>query len=110
VWRKFGVLRSWRKPQGLILGERCGITQNIGPAARKGVTRLKEHRLRMGYGKARPVKSRRAMSSVEAPKHRLSQTSPATNEELLEGTRRHANQHVFPTTWQTTFFLARYPL
>jgi hypothetical protein len=54
VWRKFGVLRLWRKPQGLILGERCGITQNIGPAARKGVMRLKEHRLCMGGRESPP--------------------------------------------------------
>jgi hypothetical protein len=35
VWNEFGVRRSWRKPQGLITGKRCGTTQNIGPAARK---------------------------------------------------------------------------
>jgi hypothetical protein len=34
VWRKFGVPLSWRKPQGVILGKRCGTTQNIGPATR----------------------------------------------------------------------------
>jgi hypothetical protein len=35
VWRRFGVPRLWRKPQGLIMGKRCGATQNIGPAAHK---------------------------------------------------------------------------
>jgi hypothetical protein len=35
VWRKFGVPHSWRKPQGLIFGKRCGVTENIGTAARK---------------------------------------------------------------------------
>jgi hypothetical protein len=35
VWRKFGVPRCWRKPQGLIFGKRCGVTENIGAAARR---------------------------------------------------------------------------
>jgi hypothetical protein len=35
VWRKFGVPSIWRGPQGLILGKRCGVTENIGAAARK---------------------------------------------------------------------------
>jgi hypothetical protein len=35
VWRRFGIPHSWRKPQGLIFGKRCGTTQNIGPAARR---------------------------------------------------------------------------
>jgi hypothetical protein len=34
VWRRFGVRRLWRRPQGLIFGKRYGTTQNIGPAAR----------------------------------------------------------------------------
>jgi len=34
VWRRFGVPRRWRRPQRLIQGKRCGITENIGPAAR----------------------------------------------------------------------------
>jgi hypothetical protein len=34
VWLKFGVPKLWRKPQGLIQGKRCGVTENIGPAAR----------------------------------------------------------------------------
>jgi hypothetical protein len=34
VWRRFGVPKLWRKPQGLIQGKRCGVTENIGPAAR----------------------------------------------------------------------------
>jgi hypothetical protein len=42
VWRKYGVPSVWRKPQGFIQGKRCGVTENIGPAARK--------RLRGGEG------------------------------------------------------------
>ena len=34
VWRKFGVPSCWRKRQGFICGKRCGVTENIGPAAR----------------------------------------------------------------------------
>jgi hypothetical protein len=35
VWRKYGVPSGWRKPQGLISGKRCGVTENIGQAALK---------------------------------------------------------------------------
>ena len=35
MWRKFGVPSCWRKPQGLIFGKRCGVTENIGAAARQ---------------------------------------------------------------------------
>jgi len=35
VWRKFGVPRCWRKPQGFIHGKRCGVTENISLAARR---------------------------------------------------------------------------
>ena len=35
VWQAFGVPMSWRKRQGLIVGKRCGTTENIGPAARQ---------------------------------------------------------------------------
>jgi hypothetical protein len=35
VWNAFRIPRSWRKRQGLIVGKRCGTTQNIGPAARE---------------------------------------------------------------------------
>ena len=35
VWKLFPRIREdWRKPQGLIFGKRCGVTQNIGSAAR----------------------------------------------------------------------------
>ena len=34
MWRKFGVPSCWRKSQGFIHGKRCGVTENIGPAAR----------------------------------------------------------------------------
>ena len=33
VWQAFGIPLSWRKRQGLIVGKRCGTTENIGPAA-----------------------------------------------------------------------------
>ena len=35
VWRKFGVPSCCRKAQGLIFGKRCGVTENLGEAARK---------------------------------------------------------------------------
>jgi len=35
VWRKFGVPHCWRKSQGIIYGKRCGVTENIGAAARR---------------------------------------------------------------------------
>jgi hypothetical protein len=35
VWNAFGVRKKWRKGQGLIVGKRCGTTENIGPAARQ---------------------------------------------------------------------------
>jgi hypothetical protein len=35
VWRRFGVPAMWRASQGVIIGKRCGTTENIGPAARK---------------------------------------------------------------------------
>jgi hypothetical protein len=36
VWKLFPRIRKeWRKPQGIIIGKRCGTTQNIGPAARR---------------------------------------------------------------------------
>jgi hypothetical protein len=43
VWRKFGVPRCWRKSQGIIHGKRCGVTENIGPAARD-LWRGQQHR------------------------------------------------------------------
>jgi hypothetical protein len=42
----FGVPKTWRKGQGLIVGKRCGTTENIGPAARQrrrnGLNQIKE--------------------------------------------------------------------
>jgi hypothetical protein len=35
VWRKFGVPSCWRRSQGFIFGKRCGVTENIGAAARR---------------------------------------------------------------------------
>jgi hypothetical protein len=35
VWRKFGVPTCWREAQGVIHAKRCGVTENIGPAARR---------------------------------------------------------------------------
>ena len=35
VWERFPRIRKdWRKPQGIIHGKRCGVSQNLGPAAR----------------------------------------------------------------------------
>jgi lysophospholipase L1-like esterase len=35
VWKLFPrIKREWRKPQGVILGKRCGVTQSLGPTAR----------------------------------------------------------------------------
>ena len=42
VWKLFPrIKKDWRKPQGIIFGKRCGVTQDIGPAARESqVARL----------------------------------------------------------------------
>jgi hypothetical protein len=50
VWRRFAVPRLWRKPQGLIFGKRCGVTENIGPAARD---RWREQHNRSNQAEAR---------------------------------------------------------
>jgi len=34
VWEHFKIRKEWRKSQGIIQGKRCGITENIGRAAR----------------------------------------------------------------------------
>jgi hypothetical protein len=34
VWLKYNLPSSWRRMQGRIFGKRCGVTQNISPAAR----------------------------------------------------------------------------
>jgi hypothetical protein len=34
VWKLFRIKNKFRQPQGLIHGKRCGVTQNLGPAAR----------------------------------------------------------------------------
>ena len=59
VWQAFGVPMSWRKPQGLIVGKRCGSTENIGPAARERC-RNRLHQV------ARPIASRRRSSGSSA--------------------------------------------
>jgi hypothetical protein len=35
VWRVFGLPRNWRKLQGIIHGQRGGVTENLGAAAVK---------------------------------------------------------------------------
>ena len=35
VWKKFGLRKEHRRLQGFIHGKRCGVTENIGPAARR---------------------------------------------------------------------------
>jgi hypothetical protein len=34
VWERYGLPSSWRRMQGRIYGKRCGVTQNLGQAAR----------------------------------------------------------------------------
>ena len=34
VWKLFRLRKEHRRLQGIIFGKRCGVTQNIGPAAR----------------------------------------------------------------------------
>jgi len=34
VWERYGLPSQWRHMQGRIYGKRCGVTQNLGPAAR----------------------------------------------------------------------------
>jgi hypothetical protein len=34
VWKRFGLRKEHRRLQGRIRGKRCGVTENIGPAAR----------------------------------------------------------------------------
>jgi hypothetical protein len=34
LWKKFGLRKEHRRLQGLIYGKRCGVTENIGEAAR----------------------------------------------------------------------------
>jgi hypothetical protein len=35
IWKRFGLRSKHRRAQGLICGKRCGVTENIGLAARK---------------------------------------------------------------------------
>jgi hypothetical protein len=35
VWKHFRLRKEHRRLQGIIYGKRCGVTENIGPAARK---------------------------------------------------------------------------
>jgi len=35
IWRKYAVPFIWHEPQGLIVGKRCGTTENLGSKARK---------------------------------------------------------------------------
>ena len=34
VWDHFNIRKEWRKSQGIVHGKRCGLTENIGRAAR----------------------------------------------------------------------------
>jgi hypothetical protein len=43
VWKKFKLRKEHRRLQGFIHGKRCGVTENIGPAARR---RYREQRTR----------------------------------------------------------------
>jgi hypothetical protein len=35
VWKRFRLRKEHRRLQGLIVGKRCGVTENLGLAARK---------------------------------------------------------------------------
>ena len=35
IWKRFGLRKKDRRSQGLICGKRCGVTENVGLAARK---------------------------------------------------------------------------
>ena len=35
IWKRFGLRKKDRRLQGLLCGKRCGVTENIGLAARK---------------------------------------------------------------------------
>ena len=35
IWKRFRLRKEHRRLQGVIHGKRCGVTENIGPAARK---------------------------------------------------------------------------
>jgi hypothetical protein len=35
VWKRFRLRKEHRRSQGLICGKRCGVTENIGTAARR---------------------------------------------------------------------------
>jgi hypothetical protein len=39
VWKLFRLRKDHRRFQGIIFGKRCGVTQNIGPAARGAASR-----------------------------------------------------------------------
>jgi len=44
VWKLFGIRKEHRCSQGIIHGKRCGVTENIGQAARRrwGPERLQQ--------------------------------------------------------------------
>jgi hypothetical protein len=46
VWRKYAVPSVWREPQGVIVGKRCGVTENLGPTARKRLIEPRQTSLR----------------------------------------------------------------
>jgi hypothetical protein len=38
VWKRFRIKKGWHQSQGVIHGKRCGVSQNLGPAARLQTT------------------------------------------------------------------------
>jgi hypothetical protein len=42
VWKRFGLRKEHRRLQGFVHGKRCGVTENIGPAARKRRTQQQD--------------------------------------------------------------------
>ena len=61
MWNKFHVHREHRRLQGLIHGKRCGPTQNIGPAGRRGAAERPETSLVENVGEGQIWSSRGEM-------------------------------------------------
>jgi hypothetical protein len=61
IWKKFGVRKEHRRLQGPISGKRCGTTQNIGPAARRGAAGRPETSLVENVGEGQIWSSRGEM-------------------------------------------------
>ena len=61
IWKKFGLRKEHRRLQGLISGKRCGTTQKLGPAARRGAAGRPETSLVENVGEGQIRSSRGEM-------------------------------------------------